>query len=431
MIVRAMAESSAPRSTNCRTGRSRRRGTRSSDAQLPHRVPAAAGAKRRGAPAAASYEPGSIAGRYLQHQYVAANPKKVGEKRLMDRADDDSRSPGPFTHGTTRSCAGWSRRFRYYDLFLIDLDTGDIVLHGPERDRLRHQPRNGPYRESNLARLFKTVREEPDRGSVHFADFEAYRPSYAGPPPFIATPIYDGKKAIGVLALQLPVDEINDVMTGKRGAGSRRGSGRAARPYLVGPDSSMRSVSRFLVEDQKGISRRCARAAFRPAASIRSRASARRSCCRTSTPKVCAARSTAKEGTRIIADYRGIPVLSSYAPLRIDGLDWIILSEMDLSEANAPVRAFERRVLVSTVVLVFAITLVAIYLAHAFVRPIYTLIAGARQVGEGHTDVVVSLKTKDELGERSPRPLQREWFRGFAGRRKSSSRRTGRTKRCC
>src|SRR5829696_7063742 len=44
-----------------------------------------------GAPIAEAFEPGSIAARYLQYQYVAANPIKVGEKRLMDRAADDSR----------------------------------------------------------------------------------------------------------------------------------------------------------------------------------------------------------------------------------------------------------------------------------------------------------------------------------------------------
>ena len=64
-------------------------------------------------------------------------------------------------------------------------------------------------------------------------------------------------------------------------------------------------------------------------------------------------------------------------------------------------RASQRRLLISTVVLVVAITLIALYLAHTFVRPIDTLIAGARQVGEGHTDVVVSLKARDELGDQN------------------------------
>ena len=350
-----------------------------------------------GAPSAEAFEPGSIAGRYLQYHYVAANPKKVGEKRLMDRADDDSHYAA--VHGRYNAILrGLVDRFRYYDLFLIDLDTGDIVYTVQKETDFATSLENGPYRESNLARLFKTVREEPDRGSVHFADFKAYRPSYAEPAAFIATPVYDGKKAIGVLALQLPVDEINDVMTGKRGW-KQEGLGDTGETYLVGPDSSMRSVSRFLVEDRQGYLE-ALRARGVPPRRVDQIARIGTSILLqdVDTEGVRSALD-GKEGTRIIDDYRGIPVLSSYAPLGVDGLDWIILSEMDLSEANAPVRAFERRVLVSTVLLVFAITLVALYLAHAFVRPIYTLIAGARRVGEGHNDVIVSLKTRDELGE--------------------------------
>src|SRR5262249_16470015 len=160
-----------------------------------------------------------------------------------------------------------------------------------------------------------------------------------------------------------------------------------------------RSVSRFLIEDRQGYLE-ALRARGVPARRVDQIARIGTSILLqdVNTEGVRAALD-GKEGTRIIADYRGIPVLSSYAPLGVEGLDWIILSEMDLSEANAPVRAFERRVLISTVVVVLAITVVALYLAHTFVRPIYTLIAGARKVGEGDNDVVVSLKTEDELGE--------------------------------
>ena len=52
---------------------------------------------------------------------------------------------------------------------------------------------------------------------------------------------------VGVLAFQLPVDEINNVMTGNR-QWSSDGLGKSGETYLVGQDYLMRSVSRFLVE---------------------------------------------------------------------------------------------------------------------------------------------------------------------------------------
>ncbi len=41
-------------------------------------------------------------------------------------------------------------------------------------------------------------------------------------------------------------------------------------------------------------------------------------------------------------DYRGVEVLASYAPLDIEGVDWVILSEIDADEAFASIRVFAR-----------------------------------------------------------------------------------------
>ncbi|MDP4360805.1 hypothetical protein QR510_29695, partial [Escherichia coli] len=65
---------------------------------------------------------------------------------------------------------------------------------------------------------------------------------------------------------------------------------------------------------------------------------------------------TGKQGTQIIRDYRNIPVLSSYAPLKIGGLDWVILSEIDLTEAYAPIKSFERQLLISATLLMLLVT---------------------------------------------------------------------------
>ena len=106
-----------------------------------------------------------------------------------------------------------------------------------------------------------------------------------------------------------------------------------------------------------------------------------------------------KEGTQIINDYRDIPVLSSYAPLQIEGLDWVILAEMDLAEAYAPIYSFQRQILISATLLMLLITLLAMALAHLFVRPINKLIASARKVTDGELETIPTLETDDEFGE--------------------------------
>jgi hypothetical protein len=72
-----------------------------------------------------------------------------------------------------------------------------------------------------------------------------------------------------------------------------------------------------------------------------------------------------QQGTQIIRDYRNVEVLSSYAPLKVEGLSWGILSEMDLAEAYAPVTDFARRVLISATLMMLLLTILAIARAQA------------------------------------------------------------------
>src|SRR5437773_4802993 len=53
-------------------------------------------------------------------------------------------------------------------------------------------------------------------------------------------------RRLGVVALQLPVDRINAVMTGDR-KWETQGLGRTGETYLIGPDRRMRSDSRFFL----------------------------------------------------------------------------------------------------------------------------------------------------------------------------------------
>lgn len=350
-----------------------------------------------GTPTAETYVPEGAAARYLQFLYIATNQSPEDHKQDLDRVDDDSRYAAVHPHYNPlfRSLAG---RFGYQDLLLIDIDTGDIVYSVAKEPEFATNLNNGPYRESGLANLFRALRAEPDKGAVKIADFKAYRPAYATPQAFIATPIFDGKKAIGVLALQIPADQINDVMTGAR-SWKQQGLGDTGETYLVGPAGFMRSDSRFLIEDREsyksalretGVPDRQIELIDRMNTSILLQ--------EVDTEGVREAHS-GKEDTRFYPDYRGAPVIGSYAPARIEGLDWVVLSEIDLAEVNAPIEAFERRVLISSSILVFAITLLALLLSVLFIRPINTLIEGARRVGKGDHDVVVSLKSRDELGE--------------------------------
>jgi len=349
-----------------------------------------------GSPILQSYLPKAIASRYLQYHYIAANPNPVGKKDSLINLKDNSKYSRIHAryHPIFRKII---QKFGYYDMFLID-PQGRVVYTVFKETDFTTNFDNGAYKDTNLAKLYRIVRESKAKNYAKIVDFAPYYPSYGAPAAFIAAPIFNKSELIGVLAFQLPVNEINNVMTGNRNWESY-GLGKTGETYLVGRDALMRSVSRFLVQDPQGYAKTLRSLGVSEAEINRINqyeTSILQQYVRTG---AVADALTGKQGTRIIKDYRDIPVLSSYAPLRIDGLDWVILSEMDLSEAYSPIYSFRYQILISATLLMLLVTLLAMALANLFVKPINQLINSTRKVALGELDAITPLETEDEFGE--------------------------------
>jgi class 3 adenylate cyclase len=350
----------------------------------------------QGSPVLNSFLPEAIASNYLQYHYIANNSNPIGTKHLLDKANDSSeysRLHGRY-HPIFRNII---EKFGYYDLFLIDPD-GRIVYTVYKETDFASSLTIGAYNESNLARLFASVRRSKEKDYARIIDLESYAPSYGAPAAFIAAPIYNQDKFIGVLAIQVPVDEINNVMTGNR-KWEADGLGKSGETYLVGPDYLMRSVSRFLIETPEeylktlvalGVNNETIKRIRQYKTSVLAQA-----------VKTTAVEESmmGKQDIKIIRDYRDIPVLSSYSLLQIEGLKWAILSEIDLAEAYAPIYDFERQLVISATLLMLLVILLAMVMASLFVKPINQLIASARKVAAGQLDAIAVLETEDEFGE--------------------------------
>lgn len=349
-----------------------------------------------GSPILESYTPEAIASRYLQYHYITANPNDVGKKQLLNKANDDSEYSKVHDryHPIFRNII---EKFGYYDMFLID-PQGNIVYTVFKETDFTSNLKEGPYKNSNLAKLNTIVQNTKERDYSKIVDFEAYEPSYNAPAAFIAAPIYDQSEFIGVLAFQMPVDEINNVMTGNR-QWKQDGLGESGETYLVGGDFLMRSVSRFLEEDPQGYTHILRSLGIDEATINRIEQYNTSILQKPMKTKAVERALNGKEGTEIIQDYRDIPVLSSYAPLDLEGLDWAILAEIDLAEAYAPIYTFKNQILISATVLILLVTLIAMGIAYLFVKPIKLLIDNAGKVAAGELDAMASIETKDEFGE--------------------------------
>lgn len=349
----------------------------------------------KGTPLLFSYMPKISAARYLQYHYIAGNSNAVGKKSFLIDAKDGSAYSQ--LHSSIQPIyKDFIDKFGYYDMFLIDADTGNIVYSVEKETDFGTNLDRGPYARSGLSQVLQDARKGKDPGFVAISDFEPYRPSYATPAAFIASPIVDDSQLIGILAFQISLDQINKVMTGNEDW-EQSGLGKSGETYLVGSDRGMRSISRFLIEDPETYFQQVSNNGL-PEDEIEQIKRLNTSVFHQQVNTKAVQKALAGEtGVNISTDYRGIETLNAYRPLDISGLNWAIIAQIDRQEAFAPIQDFQDRVLFSTSVIVLLVTGIAGLFSYYFVQPIRQLTDGFRKVGSGKTDVKVQVKTKDEF----------------------------------
>ena len=290
-------------------------------------------------------------------------------------------------------------RFGYHDVFLVDTE-GKIVYSVSKETDFATNLLDGPYRESNLAAAFAAVRDAPASDDVRLVDFVHYRPSYDAPASFIATPIDDGPERLGVLVFQMPVEEIERVMTGNQNWRAD-GLGETGETYLVGPDFKMRSDSRFILEDPAGYLAALEDAGVSAFDLTRIRDFGTSILLQEVRTEAATAALAGETATTLTTDYRGIPVLSSYAPLALQDLEWAVLAEIDAAEAFAPITKFTRNLALGLTAILLVVLLLLWFVSRRLVAPIVLLDSAARRFTEGEQQVEVPVASGDELGRLS------------------------------
>ena len=200
----------------------------------------------------------------------------------------------------------YKKEYGYYDLFVINI-KGDVIYSVAKESDLGQNVVTGALKTSSLGKCFAKAETAPA-----ICDFAPYAPSKGEPASFIAAPVRKNGEIIGVVALQIPLDGINDIM------GERSGMGKTGETYLVGQDMLMRSDS-FLDPKHHTV-----------IASFKDQKNGK--------VDTLAARESlsGKTGAKVIKDYTGNPVLSAYCPVKIGDITWALLAEVDVAEAFCP-----------------------------------------------------------------------------------------------
>ncbi|MCV6609970.1 MAG: methyl-accepting chemotaxis protein [Amphritea sp.] len=308
----------------------------------------------------------SPSGAALQHQYITSNKHPPGSKHLLDKADDFSnytRAHGQY-HPIIRQ---YLESFGYYDIFLIDDETGNVVYSVFKEIDYGTSLKTGPFAQSGLAEAFKASLKSGTKTEPVLIDFAPYLPSYEGYASFIATPIIKRGSRIGTLIFQMPLDRINNLMTYEK-KWNEFGLGQSGETYLINDQGLMLSESRFLIEDPQGFLQALQQGGISNA--VTNAISARGTgigLMPINSPGSQAALS-GQTGFRIFDDYRGVPVLSAYSPIDIKGMHWAILSEVDRDEAFAAAEQMKQILIWETILFAIGTTIVAVLVGLAVAR---------------------------------------------------------------
>jgi methyl-accepting chemotaxis protein len=253
----------------------------------------------------------------------------------------------------------------YYDIFLIDA-TGEIFYTIKREADFGTNIIDGQYSNSNLGKLIQSVKNTRRQG---FSDLAVYAPSN-GPAMFAASPVVTAGKVDLFVALQLNIEEIDDIMQG------RAGLGQTGHAYLVGPDFYMRSN----VAGKDTQLKQEARTAGTQAALAN------------------------ESGIRESTSFLGEEVLAAYTDLGFNEnfdapFEWGMVVEVTQAEALAAVEEYQQAAIVLAVIILVLVAIVAWIVGTGISRPILGVADTVRKIANDQDlTIQAPVTSRDEIG---------------------------------
>jgi len=301
----------------------------------------------------------------LRELFVEKNPHPAGERHKLQMS---GRSKYSKTHGEYHPIlAKFLERRGYYDLFLVDAN-GNIVYSVFKEADYATNLIDGEWKDSNLAEVFRTIRDNPKPGYVALSDFEPYAPSNGAPASFIGAAMLDGDNFLGAFIAQMPVARTNEIMQ------NAAGMGETGESFLVGSDFLLRTDSRFSKDPtilKQKVETEPVKRAF-----------------------------AGESGVMTADNHKGVEVLSAYGLTEFLGLKWATIAEIEMAEVDLPVVSLRNAIFLAGAILLVVIGAAGIFLARGLTGPIGGMVTTMGRLADGDHEVDIPAKDRhDEIGE--------------------------------
>jgi methyl-accepting chemotaxis protein len=335
-----------------------------------------------------------------QQLYIAGNENGLGKKDALNNANDGSEY-SKHHERVQPIMASLVKKFGMYDFFIVDPNSGFIVYTYFKELDYGTNLENGPYSKTALAKAYAASKKATSPDKVWLSDFEKYVPSYNDQAAFLSVPLYDGAAQIAVLLIQVPIDQINKVMTFDK-KWSSVGLGKTGQSLLVAGDSVTRSVSREATEDLPTYVAKSTLALGEKAAKeieLRSSDIGSRKVASENIAKAIAGESSEGEYSNFASD----KTLASFGPVSLLNQKFAMVTEMQADEALAPVADLLRKIALASVLTLIVVAGIAFFsakkLAEIVTKPLNLLKGTVDELQSGDFAARTKMKENDEFGE--------------------------------
>ncbi|GJQ57792.1 MAG: hypothetical protein D8M57_03465 [Candidatus Scalindua sp. AMX11] len=280
------------------------------------------------------------------------------------------------------------------ETFIAEPYSGKIVYSNSQELDFSISLLFGPYCTINFGRAFQLAKNSNNSRYIGVTDFEYSPPSYNKAASFFSSPIYDGSEKVGVLICKIPIEEIDSLVTNNYDLKSA-GVGKTRKVYIVGGDLTLRSFSQSDIEKSDDFSL--------PLQIVDRESSLLNTMHQKSSAKLF--EMVESEGARaalsgitnvgMCLGYRNMPVMSAYAPLNIEDLNWGIVSEIDKREVFTPVYSIRNYSFVIGGVYLVIITTVLAHITFRNKRRVHMRDGRIGQNSEGSIVTPNQIRTRD------------------------------------
>ncbi len=211
------------------------------------------------------------------------------------------------------------------------------------------------YRDTNAAKVYRAAMAARPPWDQAFADMQGYGPENQ-PALFVGQAVRDGETIVGAILTRLNPERLRE------SANHIQDLGESGEVYLVGPDQTRRSTTRFstgalLTEKIETLSAARAAGGF--------------------------------SGTVNTVDYRGHKVISTFGPVSVLGVRWGIVSKIDTEEALAPLRTIISATAGGTLLATTVIALIGYFMAQRISRPLERSLRVMERLSRGDVGIEI------------------------------------------